>query len=132
VGAEDSNANLTLGESLLARKIVSGEELDRSLSSGMFMTYGMHSMCELLMVGEKDFERILLTAALDDLRRRLEVLHSSCVFSSWSKNDHIRLARMGQVRTFKRGEVILQQGVRPEYLYIIMKVILVVFVKNSD
>lgn len=39
---------------------------------GMFMSYSMHSQCELLMIGEKDFERVLLSSALDDLRKRFE------------------------------------------------------------
>lgn len=120
-GAVGSPVNHSSNDCVLQKKLISGEELDRSLSSGMFMSYCMRSMTELLMVGEKDFERILLSSALEDLKKRLEVIRSCCVFSNWSRDDHIRLARMGQVRTYKRGEVILNQGVKPQFLYIIMK-----------
>eukprot|EP00597_Dinobryon_sp_UTEXLB2267_P014299 CAMPEP_0170116102 /NCGR_PEP_ID=MMETSP0020_2-20130122/12003_1 /TAXON_ID=98059 /ORGANISM="Dinobryon sp., Strain UTEXLB2267" /LENGTH=1446 /DNA_ID=CAMNT_0010344023 /DNA_START=151 /DNA_END=4491 /DNA_ORIENTATION=- len=96
-------------------------ELDRALAPGMFMAYHMRSMCEMLLIGQQDFERILLKTAIAELKNRISVIRSCGIFSTWSYSDQIRLARMGQVKTYRRGDIILHQGASPQYLYIIMK-----------
>jgi len=95
--------------------------LDRSLAPGMFTSHYIQSMCEILMLQEQDFERLLLEPALEDLRRRLDLLRSCGIFSKWTAKQHVRLVRMGQIRRYSRGETILTQGSKPNYLYIVMK-----------
>lgn len=97
------------------------QQVARCVSSGMFMNYLMNTPCEFLMVGEQDFDRLLYDNALAELKARLSAILSSGIFRDWKMEDIIRLARMGQIRTFKRGETILRQGIKPDFLYIVMK-----------
>lgn len=87
----------------------------------MFASYTSTSPCEFLLVNESEFNRILADQALEEFRNRLQTIIASRIFVNWKPEDIIRLARMGFVRTFKRGEVILQQGKKSSHLYIIMK-----------
>lgn len=124
VGATHNAAAPTVANERLAKDNFfnkSVAELDRAVAPGMFLTYNMQSMCEMLMLGDRDFERILMTHALDEMRRRLEAVRSCKVFSQWNNHNHIRLARMGIVKSFREGERILEQGNKPSYLYIILK-----------
>lgn len=95
--------------------------VDRSLAPGMFKTYAIQSMCELLMLRDVDFEKMLLAPALEDLRKRLDAIRSCGIFNEWNLKHHVRLARMGMLKRVRKGETILQQGSKPNYLYIIMK-----------
>jgi len=104
----------------------SGIPLDRSLSPGMFTTFAIQSMCEMLMLRESDFEKCLLAPALENLRMRLDAIRSCGIFNDWTVKQHVRLARMGQVKRIRKGETILAQGCKPNYLYIILKGICVV------
>lgn len=96
-------------------------KLPRSVSPGMFMTYQMQSPCELLMMSEKDFQRVLYEAAVQEFSRRLKGIIASGIFKGWKPEELIRLARMGQVLTINNGETIIKQGAKPQYLYIILK-----------
>ena len=96
-------------------------QLPRALKKGMFTTYYMTSICELLLLQESDFQRLLYEYALADFQRRLEIIRASCVFPTWRHEDLIRLARMGRVQTFRSGELILTQGDQPSFIYLIMK-----------
>lgn len=97
------------------------DDLPRALRRGMFMTYTMTSQCELLLVPEFDFKRLLYPYACADLEKRISIIMASGVFKGWKRDDIIRLTRMGHVRTFRSGKVILQQGQKPMFLYLIMK-----------
>lgn len=103
------------------RKPVEPGVLARALEPGMFMSYHMRSMCEMLLIGKKvlplfisinsifkykimvntmtyigqqDFERLLLKTAIAELKNRISVIRSSGIFHDWSYPDQIRLARM--------------------------------------
>ena len=100
--------------------------IDRSLAPGMFKTYAIQGMCELLMLRESDFEKVLLEPTLDDLKRRLDAIRSCGIFNKWTAPQHVRLARMGQIKRYKKGEILLKQGSKPNYLYIMLKGICIV------
>jgi len=109
------------GEDELSDDELEEAMLPRALRSGMFTTYFMSTICELLLVSEANFNRYLYPYAAEDLRKRISVLKSSCVFQDWRTEDLIRLARMGRVQTFRTGEVILTQGDLPSFCYFILK-----------
>lgn len=96
-------------------------DLDRAIMPGMFMTYTMTSACEFFFIPEREFNRVLLDTALEELKTRLRAIVSSGIFQQWSMEDIIRLSRMGQIKSYRRGEVILEQGKRPDFFCIILK-----------
>jgi CRP-like cAMP-binding protein len=96
-------------------------QLSRALSPGMFMTYHMQSPCELLMLCERDFQRILYDYVVNEFMIRLKGILSSGIFKGWKPEELIRLARMGQIISFKNGETIVKQGTKPSFIYIILK-----------
>lgn len=100
---------------------LTGDIADRSLAPGMFKSYYIQSMVELLMIGEKAFERLLLQPAISEFQRRLEIVRACGIFKDWRRSDHVRLARMGVIRNIKRNEIILDQGSKPNFLYLILK-----------
>ncbi len=73
-------------------------DLDRSVAPGMFATYSLQNLCELLIVEERQVERLLLPIMFSALKKRLQVISACGIFNAWSREDHIRLARMGMVR----------------------------------
>jgi CRP-like cAMP-binding protein/tetratricopeptide (TPR) repeat protein len=99
----------------------SGKLLSRGVQPGMFMSYIMSGPCELLLINERDFYRILYDHSVKAFQQRIQTLRSCGIFQGWKHEDLIRLARMSQLFTFKRGETILQQAKKPDYLYIIQK-----------
>jgi CRP-like cAMP-binding protein len=56
-----------------------------------------------------------------EFRRMLDSVEGCGIFNDWSKEERIRLARMGTARVYRSGDVILKQGVKPTNLYLIMK-----------
>jgi tetratricopeptide (TPR) repeat protein len=97
------------------------DRLPRCVQNKMFITYTMSSMCEILICKREDFNRLLYEAAYSELKTRLSIVQGCRVFSEWAREDVIRLARMGQMQVFRSGELILKQGVKPNYLSLIMK-----------
>lgn len=97
------------------------KSIHRALHPGMFMNYAMQSPCEIMMISEKDFQRILYDYVVEEFLRRLKGILASGIFSGWKPEDIIRLARMGQIINVKNGETIVKQGRKPSYLYIILK-----------
>lgn len=93
----------------------------RALSAGTFASYSLTSLCELLIVPERDFFRYLAPHAMQELRRRLGVVSGSGIFRSMSFYERLRLARMGTIKVYKPGEAVLQQGEKPSYLCFIMR-----------
>jgi len=101
--------------------MVNERDLPRSLRKDMFCSYHMTSLCELLLISESDFQRLLYPTAYDEFVKRLDIIKASGLFSGWRTEDQVRLARMGQVHTYHSGETILTQGSKPTYVYFIMK-----------
>lgn len=58
---------------------------------------------------------------MNDLRRRFEVIRACGIFSNWSRLEILRMARMGFIRSYKTGDIIIEQGKRSEYLYLIVQ-----------
>lgn len=98
-----------------------GKLTNRGVQPGMFMSYTMSGPCELLMISERDFYRILYDPTVKAFQQRIQTLRSCGIFKGWKHEDLLRLARMSQLFTFTRGETILAQATRPDYLYIIQK-----------
>ena len=98
------------------------DRLPRPIQAGMFITYTLaHRLTELLIVNKDAFAKLLYPLAAAEFKRRLESVEGSAVFKGWQKEDLVRLARMGRVRTYHSGDLILKQGTKPEYLSLIMK-----------
>ena len=97
------------------------EVTDRSIQPGLFKSYHIQSMCEMLFINHNYFQRVLMDIALEELKSRMDVIKSCKIFDKWTLLQRIRLARMGETRIFARNEVILQQGSKPNYLYLMMK-----------
>lgn len=97
------------------------EVTDRSIQPGLFKAYHIQSMCEMLFINHNYFQKILMNIALEELKSRMDIIKSCKIFDKWTLLQRIRLARMGETRIFARNEVILQQGSKPNYLYLMMK-----------
>ena len=95
--------------------------LPRCLQNKMFVTYSMTGQCEMLICKKEDFNRLLYNDAYEELKRRISIVEGCRVFSDWSQEEKIRLARMGQVQVHHSGDVILKQGVKPQQISLIMK-----------
>jgi hypothetical protein len=93
----------------------------RPLKAPIYATYNTQGISEILILDHYYFAKYLQNQAKDELTTRLQIISSCGLFNDWSKSEHIRLARMGQVRTYKSGDILLEQGVLPQYLYFIMK-----------
>jgi len=93
----------------------------RPLQPYLFNTYKSTGICEILLFDLKCFDDIIRPQAEKELNTRLEIIGSCGLFKSWPHKDQIRLARMGQVRTYKTGEVLVEQGHVPDYFYFIIK-----------
>jgi hypothetical protein len=98
------------------------DNLPRPLQEGMFVTYGVtHQLTEVLMINRETFERLLLPLAEEEFRKRIDTVRGCSVFSDWTMEDKVRLARMGTVRTYHSGDLVLKQGTKPECLCLIVK-----------
>jgi len=97
------------------------DSLPRCLQNKMFVTYSMVGLCELLICRKEDFDRLLYQDAYEELKKRVAIVEGCRVFSEWSHEEKIRLARMGHVQVYRSREVILRQGVKPNYVSLIMK-----------
>jgi CRP-like cAMP-binding protein len=96
-------------------------KLPRAVAPGLFLSYAMQSQCELLLLNEKDFSRILYDYCVQEFVLRLKGILASGIFRGWKPEDLVRLARMGQIITVKTGETIVKQGTKPSFLYIVLK-----------
>lgn len=92
----------------------------RALAPGLFATYTTHSYCEVLMLNDKDFQRYLFNLAVNDFNKRFDVLKASGIFHTWSDLDVVRLARMGRIKSYKQGDIILAQKERPYHVYFVL------------
>ena len=93
----------------------------RALAPEMFLSYTMTTPCEMLVVGDEQFERFLRPIAVEEFTKSLHALNACGVFDSWSVEDRIRLARMGHVRTYKSGELMMKQGEKPNHFCVILR-----------
>jgi CRP-like cAMP-binding protein len=118
VGGIANHAHLAAGGALHAH--AQHSHLNRARAPGMFATYNMTTLCELLIINAKEFHRILYNTAKDDFLKRLQVLHVCGVFSDLDWQDFVRLARMSQILTYNSGDIILKQGSKPKYIYFVV------------
>lgn len=58
---------------------------------------------------------------MKDLQRRFEVVKACGIFSKWPRLEMLRLARMGFINSYKTDDVIIEQGKRSDYLYLIVQ-----------
>ena len=92
-----------------ANYIFTDTYINRALLPSMLASYHAQSQCELLFVSAKNFYLLLAEQAMNDLRRRFEVIKACGIFSNWSRLELLRMARMGFVRSYKTGDVIIEQ-----------------------
>lgn len=93
----------------------------RCFQSNIFASYEIEAMSEILLISRNVFDKIIASHMVEEMKNRLDILMASRLFSNWNMYDIIRLARMGQVRSFKSGDIIIEQASSPTYLYLIMK-----------
>ena len=93
----------------------------RCFQPNIFATYEIEAMSEVLLIPRNIFDKVIAVNIVEDMKKRLDIIIASRLFSNWTMHDIIRLARMGQVKSFKSGDVILEQATQPSYLYLIMK-----------
>ena len=93
----------------------------RCFQPNIFASYEIDAMSEILLIPRNLFDRIIASNMIEEMKKRLDIIVASRIFSDWNKYDIIRLARMGQVRSYKSGDIILEQATKPSYLYLIMK-----------
>ena len=88
----------------------------------MYITYSPATpLCEILLLNKEKFKELLYPQAIAELRKRIDVIEGCGVFRGWSYEDKVRLARMGTGKTYRSGELILKQGVKPDCISLIMK-----------
>jgi hypothetical protein len=92
----------------------------RSLAAGMFATYTTQSYSEVLLINDRDYFKLLLNLCINDFKKRYDVLKASGVFFGWSDYDLIRIARMGRIRSYKQGDVIIAQKEKPMHLFFML------------
>ena len=93
----------------------------RALAPEMFLSYTMTTPCEMLVIGDEQFEQFFRPIAVEEFTKSLHALNACGVFDSWSVEDRIRLARMGHVRTYKSGELMMKQGEKPNHFCVILR-----------
>ena len=86
----------------------------------LFVSYTIAEPSEILSIKRSDFDRLVAPFAYTELKRTLNVIVASKVFDGWQYHELIRLARMGRIKSFKAGDIILEQGARPLFLYFII------------
>lgn len=121
---EPSTESVSLQESLDTddyAKLNADREKYRALAPGMFATYASTGLCELLLVEFEVFDKILASITAKEFQSRLELIKACGLFTEWPIPEQIRLARMGQTRTYNAGETIEEQDTPSSYVYLIMK-----------
>lgn len=93
----------------------------RALSPLAFGNCHLSAMSEILLLSSPVFQSTLVHWAEEEFRSRLSTVKACGVFSTWSKHDIVRLARMAQTRSYKAGETILAQKEKPQFLHVVMK-----------
>lgn len=120
-GETDREYDTSTQDQLEFDSMIFDEVTDRSIQPGLFKAYHIQSMCEMLFINHNYFQKVLMNIALEELKSRMDIIKSCKIFDKWTLLQRIRLARMGETRIFARNEVILQQGSKPNYLYLMMK-----------
>jgi CRP-like cAMP-binding protein len=93
----------------------------RCFQPNIFASSEIEAMSEILLIPRSLFDKVIASHVIEDMKRRLDIIVASRLFSNWNQYDIIRLARMGQVKSFKSGDIIIEQAMQPNYLYLIMK-----------
>jgi CRP-like cAMP-binding protein len=97
------------------------ESYPRSLQPGSFMSCKVSQPSELLLIHSHDFDRMLREQFEKQFQERIHLLNSSHLFQNiFSRHEIIRLGRMSLLRHYHQGDVILEQGEKPEFLYFIL------------
>ena len=106
--------------------IDTSEEIDNNnciggCRPGIFMSYRIMPISEILFIPPEYFLQYLVPAARSELMRRLETIRACRIFSGWAPRSHIQLARMGTMLYYRAGDLILDQGDVPNFIYIVTK-----------
>jgi len=88
---------------------------------GIFMSYRVQPLTEVLFIPPDMFSRHLIPSVRSELMSRLETIKACKVFEGFSYRSHVQLARMGMTQYFCAGEMIIDQGATPNFLYIVTK-----------
>ena len=115
------DADIAGGDHDMATMQVLAAAKRRAVAPGMFLTYTMLTPCELLVVGDKQFDEYLRDIAVEEFTKTMSTVNACSIFESWSAEDRVRVARMSHVRTYKSGDLILKQGDKPSHLFIVVK-----------
>ena len=95
------------------------DKLPRPLQSGIFITYSPATpLCEILLLDKQKFRELLYPQAVAEFRKRIDEVEGCGVFKGWTYEDKVRLARMGTGKTYRSGELILKQGVKPDCIFL--------------
>lgn len=92
----------------------------RSFHENMFLSYDVIEPSEVMFIRKTHFDRYLANDALSELHRALEVIDACKLFDGWMYPERIRLARMSRIRSIRAGEIILEQGQKPSFLYFML------------
>lgn len=96
--------------------------LPRSLQDGSFMSCKVSSPSEIILIQASDFDRMLRDQCEQEFLSHLELIRASGVFTDvFTPHEIIRLTRMSVTRHYHQGEVVISQGVEPDFLYFVMK-----------
>lgn len=88
---------------------------------GIFMSYRVLPMTEILFIPPDAFMKHLVPSVRSELMSRLETIKACKIFEGFSYRSHVQLARMGMTQYYRAGEMIIDQGAVPDFLYLVTK-----------
>lgn len=93
--------------------------LPKALQPGSFMSFNVDVPTELIHIPLDAFKRWLVPVVSTMFQERLRVLQGCGIFATLPLFDIVRLARSCTTERYRAGEVILKQGTKPNFLYIV-------------
>lgn len=84
-------------------------------------TFQASEPTELLVVPRALFDEFLQEDSLKELKRRFGVLKRSGLFQGWSTRSVTIVARFARCVSFKRGDVLVEQGENSEFLFLLTR-----------
>jgi CRP-like cAMP-binding protein/tetratricopeptide (TPR) repeat protein len=94
---------------------------ERVVRPSTFATYSVMEPCQLLLVPQQAFKTTLHSHTELELRRRINIVEACGAFPDWTMSEKLRLVRMGTIKHYNQGTVVLKQGQVPDNLYLVMK-----------
>ena len=81
----------------------------RSLVPMWFSSYNIQAQSEILLLPREHFNLLLAETSVKNLKLRYDAISACGIFTSWPKLERLRAARMGYVRSYKSGDIIIEQ-----------------------